>query len=179
MHPEADDGAIIAGAYRYLLWRTWDAARPRQLWILLNPSTADAWHDDPTLRRCIHFSRAWGYGGLEVVNLFALRATHPRDLRTAMHPIGAENDRYLIGAARRAAGIMAAWGAHGAYMRRDRAVLALLAPHAAHPLHCLGVARNGCPRHPLYLPRDAGPVPYACDCPARAARSRLTRRASD
>lgn len=67
------NGAIIRGRYRYLLWRTWDMTRPRLLWVLLNPSTADDQTDDPTLRRCIRFSRDWQYGGLEIVNLFAFR----------------------------------------------------------------------------------------------------------
>lgn len=154
------NGAIIVGMHRYLLWRTWDTTRPRHLWVLLNPSTADATSDDPTLRRCAGFSRDWGYGGLEMVNLFALRATDPRELLRAEEPIGSENDRYIAAAAARAAGIVVAWGARGTLLRRDQAVLALLSRHAACPLHCLGTTRKDCPRHPLYVARVANPVPY-------------------
>jgi hypothetical protein len=155
-----DNGAILSGRYRYLLWRTWDETSPRLLWVLLNPSTADEQIDDPTLRRCIRFSREWMYGGLEVVNLFAFRAPRPHDLHRAADPIGSENDRYLAAAAARAAGIILAWGAEGTYLQRDRAVLTLLSLHTAQPLCCLGTAQNGCPLHPLYRSRDARPVPY-------------------
>lgn len=158
------DGATVAGAYRYLLWRTWDAARPRLLWVLFNPSTADASREDPTLHRCRGFSRTWGYGGLEVVNLFAFRTPHPRDLLRAADPIGPENDAYLAAAVARAPAIVAAWGAHGGYRQRDRDVLALLARHAAQPFLCLGTLQNGCPRHPLYLPGDASPTAYRPLC---------------
>src|SRR5436190_16744965 len=78
-HPNGN-GAIIVGDYRYLLWRSWDRARPRLLWVFLNPGTADGRADDPTLRRCIGFSQAWHYGGLEIANLFAFRTPRPADL---------------------------------------------------------------------------------------------------
>jgi hypothetical protein len=153
-------GALVVGGYRYLLWRTWDPARPRLLWVLLNPSTAGERADDPTLRRCAGFSRAWGFGGLELVNLFAWRATDPRELQRATDPIGPENDCCLVAAATRAHGIIVAWGGRGRYQRRDRAVCALLSGHAPHGLCCLGTTHTGCPRHPLYVARSASLVPY-------------------
>ena len=73
---DCQPGAVVVGPYRYLLWREWNAKLPRLLWILLNPSTADERVDDPTLRRVLGFSRSYGFGGLEVVNLFALRSPH-------------------------------------------------------------------------------------------------------
>ncbi len=160
-----DKGADIAGPYRYLLWRAWGEAHPDKtprhlLWVLLNPSKADAHQDDQTLRRCISFSKAWGYDGLEVVNLFAFIATNPRDLWAAADPVGPENDRYLAAAAACAADIMVAWGEHGAFQQRDRAVLSLLKLQSARPLWCLGMGRNGCPRHPVRLPRNVPRVPY-------------------
>src|SRR4028119_2392792 len=90
-------GAIFdpTRTYRYALWRTWDAARPPVAFVLLNPSTADARRDDPTIRRCANFARTWGFGGLEVVNLFAFRATHPTDLKCAADPVGPQNDVHL------------------------------------------------------------------------------------
>lgn len=158
-HQGQDNGAIIVGEYRYLLWRTWDSAHPRLLWVLLNPSTADGQTDDPTLRRCIGFSRDWQYGGLEIVNLFALRSRQPRDLFTAADPVGSENDQYLAAAAARAQCIVLAWGTHGIYRQRDRAVLALLARQSVQPFHCLDTTQHGHPRHPLYVAQTARPVP--------------------
>jgi len=128
--PTQDNGAFIEGAYRYLLWRTWDATLPRALWILLNPSMADERIDDPTLRRCKGFSASWRFGGLEIANLFALRTPYPRDLYQA-------TDRHIIAAAKRATCIILAWGAHGGYRQRDQAVLALLAAQTALAPCCL------------------------------------------
>ena len=124
--------------------------------VMLNPSTANAKRDDPTIRRCMGFARAWGFGGVDVVNLFAFRATDPRALREAADPIGPANDRHLRRAVRSAGLIVLAWGAHE--MARDRAA-------RARPLfnrpgsRCLGLTQSGEPRHPLYLRRDASPVP--------------------
>src|SRR4051812_37498054 len=100
--PAQDSGAITEGAYRYLLWRTWDASRPCALWILLNPSLADAQTDDHTLRRCKAFSASWQFGGLEVVNLFAFRTPYPRDLHRATDPVGEDNDNHIAAAIKRA-----------------------------------------------------------------------------
>ncbi len=135
--------------YRYLLWRTWQPTAPTVTFILLNPSTADAHHDDPTLRRCCHFARTWGYGGLRLVNLFAYRATQTRQLRAVADPVGPETDRYVQWAAATASLVIAAWGKGGTWQGRDRAVQTLL---ATIPLYCLGYTQAGQPRHPLYLP---------------------------
>jgi hypothetical protein len=153
-------GANIVGKYRYLLWRTWDHASPRLLWVLLNPSIADGQTDDPTVRRCMRFSQDWRYGGLEIVNLFALRTPYPQALRRAADPVGSENDRYVAAAMTRAGDIVVAWGEYGTYQRRDRVVLGLLSHHAAQPPLCFGSTRNGSPRHPLYLARSASLVSY-------------------
>ena len=98
-------GAAIdpTGLYRYSLWREWDANAPRVAFVMLNPSRADANTDDPTLRRCLGFARSWGCGSIEVVNLFAYRASRPDILRVVLDPVGPENDRYLqeaVGASR-------------------------------------------------------------------------------
>jgi len=152
-------GAIfdLTRAYRYSLWRCWDPERPRVTFILLNPSTADAARDDPTIRRCRRFARDWGYGSFEVVNLFAYRATHARDLVRADDPIGAEADHYLFQAVARSNRIVAGWGNNGALRGRDHAVLDLLHGHS---LHCLGVTKQGKPRHPLYIPSAQETLPY-------------------
>lgn len=149
--------AIIdaTGQYRYSLCRCWEPTLPGVCWVMLNPSTADATQDDPTIRRCISFARGWGYGSLEVVNLFAYRAPLPADLRCARDPVGPENDQYLVGASARADLVIAAWGANGGLLSRDRKALPLLGS-----LHCLGTTRSGFPRHPLYRRADADLVPY-------------------
>jgi hypothetical protein len=136
--------------YRYRLWRRWDRTRPVVAFVMLNPSTADARHDDPTIRRCVGFARRWGHGGIEVVNLFAYRATNPRALRTVRDPVGPDNRRHIRGALRRAALVIVAWGA-GA----DGSLLAELVG-----ARCLGLTRAGRPRHPLYLRRDVRPAPF-------------------
>jgi hypothetical protein len=145
------------GRYRLLLWRAWAGGEGCVVFVMLNPSTADARRDDPTVRRCMGFARAWGFGRLEVVNLFALRATDPTALRRARKPIGRGNDRAIVDAVRRGDVVVAAWGVHGALGGRDAAVRALLADR---PLHCLGVTRGGHPRHPLYLRAGSRPVPF-------------------
>ena len=89
---------------------------------MLNPSTADASRDDPTIRRCIGFARAWGYGGVEVVNVFALRATEPSLLRRVRDPVGPGNDAALAAATARVDAIVIAWGVHGTLLQRDRTV---------------------------------------------------------
>ena len=123
---------------------------------MLNPSTADESTDDPTIRRCIGFARVWGYGGLEVVNLFALRTTDPRELRLSRDPIGGLNDAYLVDAMTRSAATVIAWGAHGVFRSRAAAALGLLSPRAR--LLALGWTNSGEPRHPLYLRRDVRPI---------------------
>jgi hypothetical protein len=118
---------------------------------MLNPSTADAVRDDPTIRRVIAFTRAWGFGWLVVVNLFALRATDPRALTGPGDPIGPLCDPGLrhwleVGSVR-----VAAWGALRAPLRpRALAVLGM----TEQPWSCLGVTRDGSPRHPLYVSGD-------------------------
>jgi hypothetical protein len=118
---------------------------------MLNPSTADAEKLDATIRRCLRFSQAWGYGGMAVVNLFALRATKPRALYQSADPVGPENLRYVQEAAAGAGGVVAAWGAHGAYRGQGEVVRALLLAGPGARTYHLGFTRGGEPRHPLYL----------------------------
>lgn len=143
------------GVYRYDLLREWDPTRPRCLWVMLNPSTADAEVDDPTIRRCIGFSRDWGYGGVVVVNLFALRATNPAAIRAHIDPIGPEDDRYIEWHATRpnVGQVVVAWGAHGKINSRGLIVGDRLSAIGAAP-QCLGTVRGGHPKHPLYVPAD-------------------------
>jgi hypothetical protein len=153
--------AVISpcGLYRYTLDRSWSGA-PRGVvnWIMLNPSTADANTDDPTIRRVIAFTWSWGYCDLVVTNLFALRSTDPDRLRRALDPIGPENDRHILEAAMQAQLVVCAWGAHGSYLGRDKAVLAMLRGRGIKP-HALKLTLAGRPVHPLYLPSHLKPKP--------------------
>ena len=146
-----------SGRYRYQLGRRWAAGGPVVAFVMLNPSTADAERDDPTIRRCAGFARRWGFAAMTVVNLFALRATDPARLRRARDPVGPANDGHIAAAAAGADAVVLAWGAHGDLRGRDRDVLALLA--GVRPA-CLGVTRGGQPRHPLYLPRATRRRPF-------------------
>jgi len=116
------------------------------MFVGLNPSTADENEDDPTVRRCIGFGRKWNCGGLILVNLFAYRSTDPASLLEADNPIGPSNDTYILASARAAGLIVLAWGTRGGFLDRDQHVLSLL-PGA----HCLGITKEGHPKHPLYV----------------------------
>jgi len=148
------------GAYRYELWRIWEPRGPLCGWVMLNPSTADAHRDDPTTRRCVRGCQSWGYGGLVIVNLYALRATDPARLRHHPDPVGPHNDHHIHTTATQATSLVCAWGTHPLATHRAAAVLTLL--HRAAPntlLRCLGTTHTGAPRHPLYTPRTATPIP--------------------
>lgn len=121
--------------------------------IGLNPSTADARQDDPTIRRCIGFARDWGYGGLVVTNLFAFRATYPADLKAAADPVGPRNDAWIRRMAGQVEIIVAAWGNDGLWLDRSERVQQMLAGR----LHCLRLNAGGEPAHPLYLPAGLNP----------------------
>ena len=149
-------------AYRYLLTRRWGDGSA-MTWIMLNPSTADAAEDDPTIRRCIGFARREGCEAIQVVNLFALRAADPRDLLASPDPAGPGNDGFLL-ARPLAACTIAAWGARGSLHGRSAEVRAML---AGARLLCLGVTSGGEPRHPLYARADTPLVPFPVTVPAR------------
>jgi hypothetical protein len=150
--------------YRYALSRDWDD-RPPIVFIMLNPSAADAFADDPTIRRCIRFARQWQAGGLLVLNLFGLRATDPRALRQHPDPVGPDNDQVIREELRGCLGVVVcAWGVHGTLHGRDRQMLALLDGLGVTPL-CLGTTKAGQPRHPLYVASSTPSVEY--QTPAR------------
>lgn len=147
-----EKSAIISdcGIYRYELRRTWDQGAWKLGVIMLNPSTADHEEDDPTIRRVIGFAKAWGYGGIVVFNLFALRATNPKELKSAASPIGPENDEVL--GSFQSGDVLCAWGANG----RGRAAMVIkdLRSRPGVRLVCLGKTKSGAPRHPLYVRAD-------------------------
>jgi hypothetical protein len=125
------------------------------MFIGLNPSTADESKDDPTIRRCIGFTKSWGYSALCMVNLFAYRATNPADMKKVTDPIGPYNDSYLLTLAEDAGVVIAAWGMHGVYRGRNEVVRNLI-PN----LNYLRLTKDGHPGHPLYLPSNLTPQPW-------------------
>jgi hypothetical protein len=155
------------GRYRYALTRgNWLDGVGTVLFVMLNPSTADATEDDPTIRRCIRFARDWGYARLAVANLYAFRATDPRDLALAGDPIGPENDEWLERLSSEANMVVVAWGANrlATPARVDR-VLQLLGWSTC----CLGTTKDGAPQHPLRLAATTAPrrfAPIAHEAPA-------------
>ncbi len=151
-------GAVIKGNYRYLLWREWDSQSKTVTFIMLNPSCADAEVNDRTITRCIKFAQEWGYGRLEVVNLFAYRTSKPSLLKQAAEPIGRDNDKYIKESVLNGDKVILAWGNHGTWQKQDLYVLQLLKNH--NHLYCFGTTKKGCPRHPLYLRSTSQPQTY-------------------
>lgn len=159
---ETEKGATIShcGNYRYALWRVWDTSSARLVFVMLNPSKADAVNDDATIRRCVGFARSWGYGSIYVYNMFAYRATDPKELVSApmrgIDIIGPENDAHLSDVANMGATVILAWGDHAyGYPGRIRTLKSML-PSGL----CLKITKKGMPNHPLYVRRDAVPFPY-------------------
>lgn len=147
-------------AYRYTLWREWDMMNSEYaMFIGLNPSTADETQDDPTIRRCIDFSKQWGYGAFCMTNLFAFRATDPKDMKAQKDPVGPNNDKWLELCAKNAGVIVAAWGRHGKHKNRQFDVLDM--HFLQFRLKSLGENSDGTPKHPLYLRRDSILLPYS------------------
>jgi hypothetical protein len=149
--------------YRYLLTRRWGDPASWMTWIMLNPSTADASADDPTIGRCTAFAKREGCGGLDVLNLFAWRAADPRALRECGDPVGPDNDLFITGHAQGAL-VVAAWGAHAFAAGRAREVGQLVGALGV-SLLCLGITKDGHPKHPLArgrerVPDDAPLVPW-------------------
>jgi hypothetical protein len=157
-HVRGDAVISDCGRYRYLLWRSWGPDdSPRAVFLMLNPSTAGAKMDDPTIRKCIGFARRWGCGGLDVVNLFAWRATDPRELArlSMLVAVGDRNADYIAHAMRPGSTVVCAWGSCGnaavKKMVRERLVVVKKQLRLLAATQCLGRAVDGNPRHPLML----------------------------
>jgi len=139
------------GAYRYALIRQWEPSGKLVNFVMLNPSVADAFKNDPTVERCERRARQLGFGAFCVTNIFAWRDTDPKKMRRARYPIGPLNDDLMIKHARDAQVVVAAWGVHGAHLGRGPAVKDLFARKSIQ-MHHLGLTKDGHPRHPLYVP---------------------------
>lgn len=154
-------GAVLSpcGEFRYRLWRIWQPELPRVLWVMLNPSTADAEQDDATIRKCIAFARAWGCGGIEVCNLYAFRTVSPLVLQSAGYPVGPRNLETLRAMLANHTGpVVAAWGTHAQHSLGEW--LRFEALNAGQPLYYLRRNKDGTPGHPLYIPLAAERVEW-------------------
>lgn len=151
-HMHIASRALIDGRYRYWLTRVWDSKKPMLGWVMLNPSTADGNVDDPTIRRCIAFAMAHGYGGIVVCNLMAFRATDPSNLpmdhEFAMGPF----NLYHIGAELRGLDVVCAWGANPKAVGWHQIDTMKRLADSAKNIYCLGRTLRGYPKHPLYVP---------------------------
>jgi hypothetical protein len=180
-----EKGAEISpcGRYRYRLWREWrtleptprdhwrwfgvkdgagqELGEPKTIWfVMLNPSTADGAVDDATIRKCVKFARREQYDRMEVINLFAFRATDPRDLLAIGHnddPVGYRNQE-TVDKIEADDVVVCAWGAHGDHLGQNETMLGWLGNRR---LFCLGTTKEGHPRHPLYVRDDQPLLPFA------------------
>ena len=152
------------GVYRYVLHRQWNDGDKRVVFLMLNPSTADATEDDPTIRRCVGYGQDWGLDGLTVVNLFPLRATDPTELRAHQEPteITKANLGYIESECywNRPEYVVCAWGTNGGLYRRDKIVLRALTELGTN-LTVLKRNEDGSPAHPLYLRKNLKPIAWS------------------
>jgi hypothetical protein len=161
---EADLSGVVASAdfdgdraYRYILTRTWARGLPAVLWVMLNPSTADAFRVDPTAHRCLNRSKSLAastpvlaqvaFGSMTIANLFALRSPCPAALLLAGDPVGPRNDEVLRMLLPLHQAVIVAWGSQPQARDRAREVLAMIA-EAGHVPLCLGTTKDGQPLHP-------------------------------
>lgn len=150
-----EKAAVISDCkkYRYMLRRSWDHNKMRFLFIMLNPSTADADIDDPTIRSCTRLSNALGAGSFEVVNLFAFRATDPKELHNNKYEenVGSDNGKFIGLSVQRCDLSIVAWGAHELAVSEGKKVVKEILTYHRPAVFCLGKTKSNAPKHPLYI----------------------------
>ena len=146
-------------SYRYKLWRLNQPARSLPVaFLMLNPSTATATQNDPTVARCERRAAMLGFDGFFIINIFALVSTDPRELYLHPDPVGPDNDQHIQAVGDQCGVIICAWGHHGGYRERGAQILDSFAKrNLTRKLWCLGLNADGSPAHPLYLPYDRLP----------------------
>lgn len=157
------DNLRLTNCHRVVLTRKWMGNGGLINWIMLNPSTADEIFDDPTIRKCIGFSKRWGFSELVVTNLFSFRATKPSDLRDMVkldyaRAVGV-NDGHLIEQAHRSQLVVAAWGTNGHLAGRDEDVMQRVLPDIR--FYCIGKTKHGHPLHPCMTGYTDKPIYFA------------------
>ena len=131
----------------------------RVCFVMLNPSTADAQQNDPTVRRCLGYASQWGYDKLTVLNIFAYRATDPKELLKQSDPVGPDNESTFLTTIPKCDKIICAWGNHGDIEDQDVRALEWIMQYKQ-PYALKVNRKTGSPAHPLYLPSDLKPEPY-------------------
>ena len=139
--------------HRYVLWRIWDVKMPKVLFIGLNPSTADEYEDDPTLKRVIQFAKDWGYGGVFMCNVFSFITPYPKELDTTI--LSLENMTWMNYYRKKSAEVVCAWGAHKEASQNARRLYRYIRKASA-----LQMNRDGSPRHPLYVKAGIKRIPF-------------------
>jgi hypothetical protein len=161
---DSEAGAVFSFCekYRYRLWRSWGIGS-RALFVMLNPSTATELALDPTVSKCVRYAKAWGFSGLEVVNIFAYRSTDPANMKRQDAPIGVNNDNVIVDVARSVddcgGQVICAWGQHGLHQGRGNRVRNILI-EAGISAYFLRMGANNQPWHPLYLPGNLTPIAW-------------------
>ena len=138
--------------YRYQLSRIWDEEKPKILFIMLNPSTADEFVEDPTIRRVVNYAKDWGYGGVYVGNLYAFRSTDPKGLKSIADPVGPENINHIQTLISLVDKVIYAWG--NEQKEPDWLKKIVETPY------CIEISKKGIPKHPLYLKKCLIPQIY-------------------
>jgi hypothetical protein len=142
--------------WRYTLTREIDPSRNgRILFVMLNPSTADETKLDPTCSRCRSYAERWGFGMLDVCNVYAWRSTDPRGLKLSTDPVGPENIHWITEMAKRANLVVCAWGNHANPADARNTYSAIVS--AGKRPYALRLTKSGAPSHPLYLPGNLTP----------------------
>lgn len=161
----AESGAEFSDCmrWRYKLWRNWKTTGKGRIAVFcgLNPSTADAVVNDPTVTRCIRFAQKWKYTGMIMLNAYAFRATDPDVMVAAPEPVGRHNDDAIAACTNSGHLFVVAWGGSLSPKQRrqvgwDERIAKILTLTKLTP-HCLGVTKDGSPRHPLYMRSDSKP----------------------
>jgi hypothetical protein len=147
--------------YRWLLVRQWDLSKPTKaiLWILMNPSTATADVNDPTIAKVCKFSRRWGYNRVLIVNMMGYRATNPKDLLDLKNACGYENQIWIANLAVKGTPVICAWGkTHKRLMRHENSLRKMLRKTVGVKYYAMRLNNDGGPYHPLYLPDNTKPI---------------------
>ena len=151
--------------YRYLLQRKINNAKNICVFICLNPSTADEKFDDPTVRRCIGYAREWGYGKLMLGNLYAYRATSPKEMLAQgdRNAPGLDNTGwllYLLEIGNQPGNtVVLGWGNLGDRLGAASRLREEI-KYRGYSSHVLKLTGQDEPAHPLYLRKDLVPQPY-------------------
>lgn len=146
--------------YRYTLWRIWDESKDVLGYCMLNPSTADENTNDPTIERCKRRAEIMGYGGIVVFNIFAYRATDPKELKKVEDPVGPENIFWIASISKDCETVICGWGRHGSLNRQGKIIKRkLISWLGNYRVRALKINKDGSPAHPLYIGYDVKPIP--------------------